>query len=177
MTEPYLGEIQLFGFNFAPRGWAFCSGSLVPIQQYSALFALLGVNYGGNGTTNFQLPNFTNRAGCNQGTGPGLTQRVIGEPFGENSETLTTAEMPSHMHQFTIYNQGDLAKRAASPSAGNSLVLPVNSTPFVANAEPNAQFMPTMIGPAGSNQPHENRQPYLALNYSIALEGTFPSFG
>jgi microcystin-dependent protein len=177
MTEPFLGEIQVFGFNFPPLGWASCSGSLVPIQQYSALFSLLGVNYGGNGTTNFQLPNFANRAGCNQGQGPGLTPRAIGETFGANGETLTTAEMPAHMHQFTIYNQGTTSKRAASPSAGNSLALPANSAPFVANVQPNAQFPPTMIGPTGGNQPHENRQPYIALNYCIAMQGAFPSFG
>ncbi|CAM5350729.1 hypothetical protein MAUB1S_06057 [Mycolicibacterium aubagnense] len=177
MTTPFIGEIQVFGFNFAPRGWAFCSGSLVPIQQYSAVFSLLGVNYGGNGTTNFQLPNFTNRAGCNQGQGPGLTRRTIGETFGENSETLTVAEMPAHMHQFTIYNQSDAAKKAASPSAGNSLTSPTNTSVFVSGAQANTQFIPTMIGFTGGNQPHENRQPYLALNYCIAMAGAFPAFG
>ncbi|RWA69325.1 tail fiber protein [Mesorhizobium sp.] len=177
MTTPFLGEIQVFGFNFAPRGWAFCSGSLVPIQQYSALFALLGVNYGGNGTTNFQLPNFAGRAGCSQGQGPGLTLRTIGETFGENSETLTLAEMPAHMHQFTIYNQPDVAKKAASPSAGNSLTSPTDTSAFVAGAQPNAKFPANMIGFTGGSQPHENRQPYLALNYCVALQGVFPSFG
>ncbi len=177
MTTPFIGEIQVFGFNFAPRGWAFCSGSLVPIQQYSALFSLLGVNYGGNGTTNFQLPNLVNRAGCNQGRGPGLTPRAIGETFGENSETLTVAEMPTHMHQFTIYNQSDGTKKAASPSAGNSLTSPANTSAFVAGAQANAQFIPNMIGLNGGSQPHENRQPYIAINYCIAMAGAFPSFG
>ena len=177
MTEPFLGEIQVFGFSFAPRGWASCNGAVVPIQQNSALFALLGTNYGGNGTTTFQLPNFTNRAGCNQGTGPGLSSRVIGETFGASSETLTVAQMPAHMHQFTIYNQPDLAKKTGSPSAGNSLAPPGSTSPFVANAQVNAQFLPTMLGITGNSQPHENRQPYLALNYSIAMSGVFPSFG
>lgn len=177
MTTPFIGEIQVFAFDFAPRGWASCNGSLVPIQQYSAVFALLGVNYGGNGTTNFQLPNFTNRAGCSQGQGPGLTPRVIGETFGENSETLTVTQMPAHMHQFTIYNQGDLSKKAASPSEGNSLTSPANTSAFVAGAQPNAQFLPDMIGFTGGNQPHENRQPYIAMNYCIAMAGAFPSFG
>lgn len=177
MTEPFLGEIQVFGFNFAPNGWASCNGAVVPIQQYSALFSLLGVNFGGNGTTTFQLPNFTNRAGCNQGQGPGLSSRFIGETFGASSETLTVAQMPAHMHQFTIYNQPDLAKKSGSPSAGNSLSPPGSTSPFVANAQPNAQFPPTMLGSTGSSQPHENRQPYLALNYSIAMVGVYPSFG
>ncbi|RUW46370.1 phage tail protein [Mesorhizobium sp. M1A.F.Ca.ET.072.01.1.1] len=176
MTTPFLGEIQVFGFNFAPSGWAFCSGSLVPIQQYSALFALLGVNYGGNGKTNFQLPNFANRAGCNQGEAPGLTPRAVGEAFGENSQTLAMAEMPAHMHQFTIYNQSVLTKKAASPSAGNSLTSPTDTSVFVA-AQPNAQFPDNMIGFTGGGQPHENRQPYIAMNYCIAMQGVFPSFG
>lgn len=177
MTQPFIGEIQLFGFNFAPRGWAFCSGSALPVRQYTALFSLLGISYGGNGTTTFQLPNFTNRAGCNQGAGPGVSRRTIGETFGTNSETLTIAEMPGHVHQFTIYNQGTTSMRAGSPSVGNSIALPGQSSPYVGTATPNAQFAPGMIGPTGGNQPHENRQPYLALNYSIALEGVFPAFG
>ncbi len=177
MTEPFIGEIQVFGFNFAPSGWAFCSGATIAIQQNTALFALLGTSYGGNGTTTFQLPNFTNRAGCNQGQGPGLSRRAIGDTFGANSETLTVAEMPAHPHQFTIYNQSDSTKKTTSPSAGNSLTTPGGTQAFVANAQPNTQFVPTMLGVTGSGQPHENRQPYLALNFSIALQGVFPSFG
>ncbi len=177
MTEPFVGEIQVFGFNFAPLGWASCNGATMAIQQNTALFALLGTNYGGNGTTTYQLPNFTNRAGCNQGQGPGLSSRSIGETFGSNSDTLMLNEMPAHMHQFTIYNQSDTTKKSGTPNAGNSLGLPSNTTPFLANAQPNTQFVPTMLGVTGSGQPHENRQPYLALNFSIALQGVFPSFG
>ncbi|MFD9901592.1 phage tail protein [Mesorhizobium sp. NPDC059025] len=177
MTEPFLGEIQLFGFNFPPRGWAFCTGATVAVQQNSALYALIGTLYGGNGTTTFQLPNFVNRAGCNQGAGPGTTRRAAGDTFGESSVTLTAAEMPAHIHQFTIYNQGTTSKLAPSPSAGNSLALPGQSTPFVKTTTANAQFSPNMIGMAGSSQPHENRQPYIALNYCIAMAGVFPAFG
>lgn len=177
MTEPFIGEIQLFGFSFPPRGWAFCNGTLLSIQQNSALFALLGTNYGGNGTTNFQLPNFTNRAGCNQGNGGGLTPRVIGETFGENGVTLTTPQMPAHAHQFTLYNQTDQGKKASSPSPGNALAPPGQTGPFTTAGQPDTSFAAGMIGLAGGGQPHENRQPYLALNYSIALQGTFPSFG
>ncbi|NTF44596.1 microcystin-dependent protein [Rhizobium sp. AC27/96] len=177
MTQPFLGEIQLFGFNFPPYRWAFCNGATLPIQQNTALFSLLGIQYGGNGTSTFQLPNFTNRAGCNQGRGPGLTPRTAGENFGSNNITLTQAEMPAHMHSLTVFNQGDTAKRAAAPSTGAGLSLPNSSTPFLPSAQPNAQFAPNVIGIGGGSQPHENRQPYLAVNFSIALAGVFPSFG
>jgi microcystin-dependent protein len=177
MTEPFIGEIQLFGFNFPPRQWAACNGATLAIQQNTALFSLLGTQYGGNGTTTFQLPNFTTRASCNQGTGAGLSQRVIGETFGANSVTLTQPEMPMHSHPFTVYNQNDTSKRASSPSSGNSLAVPSLSAPFVTGGQANAQFAPAMCGPSGGGQPHENRQPYLAVNFCIALSGVFPSFG
>lgn len=177
MTTPFLGEIQLFGFNFPPRGWASCNGATVSVQQYSALYSLLGVQYGGNGTTSFQLPNFTNRAGCNQGQGAGLSRRDIGETFGSNSVALTVAEMPAHTHSLTIYNQGTASKRASSPSNGNSLGSPGSSSPFVSSASPNAQFAPNIVGLTGGNQPHENCQPFLAVNFSIALSGAYPAFG
>jgi microcystin-dependent protein len=177
MTEPFIGEIQLFGFNFAPRGWALCNGATLAIQQNTALFALLGTQYGGNGQTTFQLPNFVSRAGCSQGQGPGLTPRTIGETFGENAVTLTTDTMPAHTHPFTVYNQNDTGKRASSPSPGNALGVPTLSSPFAQNATPNAPFSPSMCMPTGNGQPHENRQPYLAVNFCIALQGVFPSFG
>lgn len=176
MTQPFLGEIQLFGFNFPPQGWASCNGTTLPIQQNTALFSLLGTQYGGDGTTTFQLPNFANRAGCNQGQGAGLTRRPIGETFGSNAITLTQAEMPAHMHSLTIFNQSDSSKRAASPSAGDALSVPNSSSPFLPNAQPNTQFAQNVIGTAGGSQPHENRQPYLAVNFSIALSGIYPSF-
>jgi microcystin-dependent protein len=177
MTEPFIGEIQLFGFSFAPRGWAFCNGPTLAIQQNTALFSLLGTTYGGNGMTTFQLPNFTGRTANNQGSGPGLTPRSAGETYGQNSLTLSLLEMPAHAHVFGLYNQGDAAKKSGTPSAGNSLTLPSQSTPLASNGQPDAQFSPNMLGPAGGSQPHENRQPYLAVNYCIALEGVFPAFG
>ncbi|MGO4620566.1 phage tail protein [Ensifer sp. 2YAB10] len=177
MTEPFIGEIQLFGFNFAPYGWALCNGTLLPIQQNTPLFALIGNSYGGDGRSNFQLPNFAGRAGCGQGSGPGLTPHAIGEVFGSESVTLLSTEMPAHTHALTIYNQTDVSKRASTPSAGNSLTLPAQNTVMAAvAAKPDAQFAPSMIGPTGGNQPHENRQPFLAVNFCIALQGAFPSF-
>lgn len=178
MTEPFIGEIQLFSFNYAPYGWAFCNGPLMPIQQNTALFSLIGTSYGGNGQSNFQLPNFAGRAPCNQGTGPGLTPRTIGEVFGTQNVTLLSTEMPAHTHSLTIYNQTDGTKRASTPSSGNSLSLPTEHTVMaVSTAQPDAQFAPSMIGLSGGNLPHENRQPYLAVNFCIALNGNFPSFG
>ena len=175
MTETYIGEIQLFGFNFAPRNWAQCNGALMAIQQNTALFALLGTQYGGNGTTTFGLPNLMARAACNQGQAPGLTQRVIGETFGEQSVTLTTAEIPSHQHWLTIYAQPDPSKRGSSPLPGNAVANPGTSTPFVVS-NTLVGFSPGVVTPTGQSQPHENRQPYLAVNFCVALQGVFPSF-
>jgi microcystin-dependent protein len=177
MTQPFIGEIQLFGFYFAPRGWAFCNGPTLAIRQNTALFSLLGTTYGGDGRTTFQLPNFTGRTANNQGNGPGLTPRLAGETYGQNGLTLSLLEMPAHAHAFGIYNQGDVAKKTGTPAAGNSLTPPSQSTPLSSEGQPDAPFAPNMLGPAGSGQPHENRQPYLAVNYCIALEGVFPSFG
>lgn len=176
MTDAFLGEIQLFGFDFAPVDWAFCNGAVIPLQQNPALFSLLGVRYGGNGTSTFQLPNFTGRTACNQGNGTGLTPRSAGDAFGEIGVTLTTPEMPAHSHAFTVYNQPDQSKRATTPFAGAALTVPTLSFPFTNTAQPDAQFAQSAIGVAGSNMAHENRQPYLALNYCIALRGEFPQF-
>lgn len=176
MTTPYVGEIQLFGFNFAPIEWAFCNGATLAIQQNTTLFALLGTQYGGNGQTTFQLPNLVGRAPCSQGQGLGLTQRTIGETFGENGVTLLTSQIPAHTHALTLFQQSDTGKRAGTPASGNALSAPTKASPFAANASANTPFAANSIGPAGGSQPHENRQPYLALNFCIALQGVFPQF-
>ncbi len=176
MTSPFLGEIQLFGFSYAPYGWAMASGQTVAIQQYTALFSLLGTQYGGNGTTNFQLPNFASRAGCNQGTGQGLTPRVCGETFGETQVTLTTQQMPQHTHGTAVYTQRGTANQQGSPSTGSPLGLPHNALPLLPGATPNVAMAPNMIGVAGGGQPHPNMQPYLAVTFAIAMTGVFPSF-
>ncbi|MGK5003407.1 phage tail protein [Janthinobacterium sp. LB2P70] len=176
MTSPYLGEIQVFGFNFTPYGWASCNGATLQIQQYSALFALIGTQYGGNGTTTFQLPNFTGRAPCSQGQGPGLTPRVMGETFGTNSVTLNVTEIPNHTHQLTVYRQPTAALQHNTPLAGDALIALGGTAAFVPATQPNMTLSPTAIGTAGGGLPHENRQPMLALNFCIALQGEFPSF-
>ena len=171
MAESFLGEIRIFGFNFPPRGWAFCNGQLLSIQQNTALFSLLGTFYGGNGIQTFALPDLQSRVPIGIGQGPGLSPYVIGETGGVEAVTLTTGELPSHNH---------LA--AGSTSKGDSLV-PTNcvwsadaggSAPY-SSATPDGYLSPNAIGFTGGNQAHENRPPYLALNFSIALVGIFPS--
>jgi microcystin-dependent protein len=173
MSDPFLGQLQIFGFGFAPVNWALCTGQLLPISQYSALFSLLGTNYGGNGTTNFGLPNFQGTAACATGQGPGLSPRNVGETFGSETVTLISSEMPAHTHPFNVFNQSDGTKRHGTPIAGDALSAPGTVTPFVAGAVA-GNFAPQMIGPAGGNQPHANQQPYLAMNFCIALSGIFP---
>ncbi|MEO6920602.1 MAG: tail fiber protein [Collimonas sp.] len=178
MTTPYLGEIQIFGFNFAPNNWAQCNGAILPISQNTALFSLIGVNYGGNGQTNFQLPNFAGRTACSQGQGPGLTPRDIGETFGSEGITLSSSQMPSHTHAVNVYHQANAALQNNVPASGNAFILPTSTLPYVpGNPTPNATLAGAVVGPAGGNQPHENRQPLLALNFCIALQGVFPAFG
>lgn len=175
--DQFMGQIQVFSFNFAPKDWAFCNGATLAIRQNTALFSLLGTYYGGDGKTTYMLPNFAGRTGCNQGGSGGVTPRSIGETFGENSVTLLTTEMPAHSHPFTVYNQSDPSKSTSAPANGSSLVLPQNILPFAASPSANAPFSPGMGRTQGGGQPHENRQPYLAMNFCIALNGIFPSFG
>lgn len=179
MTQPYIGEIQLYGFNFNPRGWAFCNGATLAISQNTALFSLIGTIYGGNGQTTFQLPNFAGRAASQQGNGPGLSPRSLGESYGVNTVTLTSSQIPAHTHQLRLYAQNNAAFRAGSPSAGNALSVSslATATSFLPNGSPNTTFAPQMIQPfAGGGQPHQNQQPYLGVNFCIALQGIYPSF-
>lgn len=178
MSEPFVGEIQLFAFSYAPYQWAQCTGQTLPIQQNTALFSLLGTYYGGNGTTNYQLPNLVNRAVCNQGNGSGLTPRTIGEPFGNATVTLNSSEMPTHSHALVAVSQPDATKRRGIPQSGDAFALPSDATVRAFKASPpNTNFAPGMITPGGGGgQPHNELQPLLAMNFSIALYGVFPSF-
>jgi len=178
MTEPYIGQIQTFGFNFNPRGWAFCNGALLPIQQNTALFSLLGTQYGGNGQTTFQLPNFSARAACQQGMGPGLSPRSIGATFGAGAVTLNAQQLPAHGHQVTAFSQTAPGSGRSSPVAGGGLSFLSNTTMRTyGTGTLDTTLAPAVLQPgAGGAQPHENRQPYLAVNFCIALEGIFPSF-
>lgn len=175
MSSNFLGQIQLFGFGFAPLYWAQCFGQIVPIQQNTALFSLLGTNYGGDGKTTYGLPNFQGSAACGVGAGPGLTQRDIGETFGSETVSLTPAETPMHTHAFNIYNQTDVNKRKGAPAAGDALLIPTTITPYAAGTAPSGAFPTQMVQPwTGGSAPHENRQPFLAMNFCICLQGVFP---
>ena len=171
MAESFLGEIRIFGFNFPPKGWASCVGQVLSISQNSALFSLLGTFYGGNGVNTFALPDLRSRMPLGMGQGPGLSDYAIGEQGGVEAVTLIAGELPSHNH---------LA--VGSTSKGDSLV-PTGcvwsadaggSAPY-SSAAPDGYLSPNAIGFTGGNLPHENRPPYLALNFSIALTGIFPS--
>jgi microcystin-dependent protein len=166
--EPFIGQIQLFGFNFAPKGWASCDGGLLPIGSYSALFSLLGTYYGGNGQTTFGLPDLRGRAPMHFGTGPGLTPRPIGERAGTEAVTLTTNQIPAHGHGIN----GSAAATSKSPSA---LVPGFNSAAPAYGPPDGTKMAADMVDLTGGMQAHDNMQPYLAVNYCIALEGIYPT--
>ena len=178
MTAPFIGEIQLFGFNFNPRGWAFCNGATLSIAQNTALFSLLGTTYGGNGQTTFQLPNLASRVASQQGQGPGLSPRTLGETFGASTVTLSNTQLPSHSHGVNAFSQTVAGSGTGTPGNGFGLSFLASSTTsktFI-NTPLNTQFAPNMIAPSqGGGAPHENKQPYLGLNFCIALQGIFPS--
>lgn len=168
--EPYLSEIMLVGFNFPPRGWAFCDGQLLPIAQNQSLFSLLGTTFGGDGRTTFALPDLRGRVSVHPGQGSGLPNYSLGQKGGENNVTLNISQIPSHSHSLMVNN-----------SAGNSSNPEEN---FIAsNAEGinhysntnNAKANNFSIANAGGNQSHNNMQPYLGINHCIALQGLFPS--
>ena len=172
MSSPLLGEIKMAGFNFAPRGFAFCNGQLLSIAQNTALFALLGTTFGGNGQTTFGLPNLQGRVPMHFGTGAGLSPRQLGEAGGTENVTLTTAQLPAHTHSFA-------PPCSNGPGGFDS---PVGRVPAIsANAENfaaapgNAAMAAGTTGAAGSTQPMPNMPPYLCVNFFIALQGIFPS--
>lgn len=158
----------MFGGNYAPRGWAFCAGQLLPIAQNTALFSILGTTYGGNGTTTFALPDLRGRVPMSSGTGQGLTPRTLGEMAGEENHTLISTEMPAHNHQARCNNSGAASGRpeGAVPGVSGSAIYDSASDGTAMNAQ--------MITPAGGSQPHNNMQPYTVVNFIIALEGIFP---
>jgi len=176
VTDPYIAEIRIFPFNFAPRGWALCNGQLLPISQNTALFSLLGTNFGGNGISTFGLPNFQGSAPVHRGQGPGLSDRGIGESGGVDAVTLISTEMPVHGHGLRAHGAdfGDVNAPSSAVVLAKSQGGPIYSTATdqnLVNAAPNA------ISPAGGNQPHNNLPPYLTLTFCIALQGVFPPRG
>jgi microcystin-dependent protein len=173
MANPFLGEIRLLSFNFAPTGWHFCDGSLLSISSFSALFALIGNFYGGNGTTNFALPDLRGRTPIHYGGDRFGNSYVIGEQTGAETVTLIQNNIPVHNHPF----QGTTtAGEIVSPN-GNVLAQPASSLAahYAAPGAPNVALNPSSVQPTGGGQPHDNLQPFLVLNYCIALQGVFPS--
>jgi microcystin-dependent protein len=169
MSDPFVAEIRIFPFNFPPKGWAFCNGQLLPLSQNTALFSLLGTFYGGDGKSTFALPNLQGSAPMQTGQGQGLSERFLGEQSGAESITLLVSEIPFHTHSVFATgedaNDDDPANAAFASSVGVSMYNAPN------NLQTAALQTPT---PAGGSLPHNNMQPYLALNFCIALQGVFP---
>ena len=171
MSEPFVAQIQIFGFNFAPQGWALCNGQIMPISQNTALFSLLGTQYGGDGKSNFALPNLQSRVAIGQGNGPGLTPRVIGEQNGEEFVTVFANQIPGHTHPARCNNavgaSYDPANQLWSQDAGGN-------QEYGSTLSNSGVMSPNAVLPTGGGLPHNNMQPFLGLNFCIALQGIFP---
>jgi microcystin-dependent protein len=165
MAQPYVGEIRMFAGNFAPAGWMFCEGQLMPISENETLFQLIGTTYGGDGESTFALPNLSGRLPLHQGNG-----FILAETGGAEEITLTAQQVPAHGHPFLAAGvNGDQVSPSGAVSANS-----FNVTPYI-NEQPNANFSAAAIGPVGGSQPHTNFQPYLCVNFIISLFGIFPS--
>jgi microcystin-dependent protein len=175
MSEPFIGQIQAFGFNFAPMGWAPCDGRTLNIAQNSALYALLGVTYGGNGTTTFNLPDLRGRVAISQGQGPGLGTYTIGQQVGSENVSINQNQMPAHAHAVmaaTVAGNEACPTGAVLASVQDS---EGNGIPLYTKTAPNVAMAPAAIGSTGQGQGHENRQLTLVVNFCIALQGIFPT--
>ena len=169
MADPFLAEIRPFGFNFAPKGWAQCNGQLIPISQNTALFALLGTYYGGDGKSTFALPNLQGSAPMHQGQSSGTSERVLGEAAGTQQVTLLQSEIPVHTHALNA-----VESTATERQPPNQMFAVGEAISFYRAAQPNTTMNPGMLAPGGADAPHNNMQPYLVLNFCIALQGVFP---
>lgn len=173
MADPFVAEIRVFPFTFAPRGWAWCNGQLLPLSQNTALFSLLGTTYGGNGKSNFALPDLQGRAPMHPGQGPGLSQYDLGQSAGSDTVTLLEPEMPAHNHVLMV-STGDEAE--TNISTNNALTRSKGGNIY-APATPVTQMAGGTLPPVGGNNPHNNMMPYLAMYFCIALQGVFPPRG
>jgi len=177
MSTPFLSEIRIMSFNYAPKGWALCNGQLLPINENQALFSLLGTTYGGDGRVNFALPNLQGRVPVSTD----FANFVLGQRAGEESHTLITSEMPAHNHSMQVSNTTALENATGRTPAGHSpaqavaATNPISAVNIYGTGGSAETFGPNAISNVGGSQPHENRQPYLVLNYCIALQGIFPS--
>ena len=172
MADPFVAEIRILPFNFPPKGWAFCNGQILPLSQNTALFSLLGTTYGGDGKSNFALPNMQGNAPMHPGQGPGLSLHDLGETSGSETVSLLESEMPFHSHAMRASSDGAdnfvaVANMLAKPVGRGNSLYSTSTTPLAAMSD-------NAIAPAGGNQPHNNMMPYLTLNFCIALQGVFP---
>jgi microcystin-dependent protein len=171
--NPYLGEIRIFGGNFAPQGWALCNGQLLPISSNAALFSILGTTYGGDGRQTFALPNLQSRVPIDWGQGPGLSQYIPGQASGVENVTLNQQQMPQHNH-----TMGTLSAPGTTDRPNTQLLAqPTSGNAYGPAPSDGSALNPAAIGLAGGNQPHANLQPYLAVNFIIALQGIYPPRG
>lgn len=172
MSDPFVGEVRAFGFNFAPTGWAMCNGQLLPLSQNTALFSLLGTVYGGDGKSTFALPDLNGRAAMQPGQGQGLSLRDLGEMSGVETVTLLQSEIPVHNHLLQASTEfADLQ----APGGERVLARSQNAVAYQTNAMTNLEPMaPQQLAPSGGGLPHNNLQPYLVVNFCIALQGIFP---
>jgi microcystin-dependent protein len=171
-VDPFVAEIRIVPFNFAPKGWAFCDGQLLPLSQNTALFSLLGTVYGGDGKSTFALPDLQGAAALHPGQGPGLSLRDLGEMGGAQSVTLLVSEMPAHTH---TVNGITILSTTSTPASNMVLSRSANGNAYADAASGFQTFAPEALTPAGGSLPHNNLQPYLTLNYIIALQGVFPA--
>lgn len=177
MADPFVAEVRIFPFNFAPSGWAFCNGQLLPLSQNTALFSLLGTTYGGDGKSTFALPNLQGSVPMHPGQGPGLSLHDLGEQGGSETVTLLVSEMPAHTHT-QLAHGGD----ATTPNPNGQLLAKglwddgtaAGLVGAYSSQAPNTTMSPLALAPAGGSLPHNNMMPYLSLNFCIALQGVFP---
>jgi microcystin-dependent protein len=172
MADPFVAEIRIFPFNFAPKGWAWCDGQLLPLSQNTALFSLLGTTYGGDGKSNFALPDLQGRAPMHPGQGPGLSLHDLGETSGSETVTLFASEIPAHTHSLRA-DAADFAD-AQSPSATVVLARSSGGNAYATNAAGLVAMAPETLAQAGGDAPHNNLMPYLTFHFCIALQGVFP---
>jgi microcystin-dependent protein len=173
MADPFVAEIRIFPFNFAPKGWAWCDGQLMPISQNTALFSLLGTTYGGNGKSNFALPDLQGRAPMHPGQGPGLSLHDLGETGGSETVSLLESEIPVHTHNLRAATQDNADVNLVTPNA--SFAPTTGGTLYQQSG--NVIMAPQALTPAGGDQPHNNMMPYLTFYFNIALQGVFPPRG
>jgi microcystin-dependent protein len=174
MSEPFIAEIRIFAGNFAPRSWAFCNGQLLPISQNTALFSLIGTTYGGDGRSTTALPNMAGRAPMHPGRGPGLTSRRLGERGGSETVTLAESQLPNHHH--TMLAASNSPGTASTPSSTTAYGFEFGPQLYNTNT-PDVDMAFETLPTAGGSQSHNNMQPYLTMNFIIALQGLYPSRG